>query len=70
MTAAVRVKIVSIAPAIIKLINKTQGKRANDLHRKGRKEVPPVQCIRDVRPYYISPYVNQDNPDGRYNQVT
>lgn len=69
MSAAVRVKVIGITSAIIKLINKPQGKCAQNFSGECRKKIRPRYLIGYTAAQYIGNNINNQNDDGCNNEI-
>src|SRR5688572_9442090 len=69
MPTTVRMKIESISPVVIKLIDESQRQRSNDPHTQCRQKVFSVSLIRNPWPHDVSSRINQHEQDRCNNQI-
>lgn len=69
MPASVRVKVISVATSVIKLINKPQGKCTENFRGEGRKKIGTCYVIGYTAAQYIGTCINNQNDDGCNNKV-
>ena len=69
MPASVRVKVIGVASSIIKLVNKPQGKCAQNFSGECRKKIRPRYLIGYTVAQYIGTGINNQNDDGCNNEV-